>query len=87
MVTLKLRKGVRLTQCPTDMKILLEGAVNFEMKVLDSCPALALRVSANGGLSFRISGPQFPLGRVWRRGSLRAHPSFPTAEGGRMHSA
>lgn len=41
MVTLKLRKGVRLTQHPTDMKELLEGALNFEMKSPGCLPSSA----------------------------------------------
>lgn len=32
-------------------------------KVLDACPALPLSISVNGGLSFRVSWPQFPLGQ------------------------
>lgn len=41
MVTVKLRKGVRLTQHPTDMKVLLEGALNLEMKSPGRLPSSA----------------------------------------------
>lgn len=50
MVTLRLRKRVRLTQNPTDRKVLLEAALSFVVNVPDACPALSLSVSTNGGL-------------------------------------
>lgn len=64
MVILRLRRGVGLTQRPTVVNVLLERDLNIEMKVLDPCLALpwSVFVNVNGGLSLRISGPQFPHG-------------------------
>lgn len=90
-MTLKLRKGVRLTQRPTDMKELLEGALNLGMKSPGRLPSSApehfckWRTVLSCLLASVSLGPTDGGGRVGRTGSPRVHPSFPPAGGGRTH--
>ena len=60
MVTLKLRKGVRLTQHPTDMKELLEGAFDFEMKSPGHLPSSVIQRCFRRASQTRKAGHALP---------------------------